>query len=153
MAKTKKPKKQYQRGKVIAGAHLPIPAKIKDTKETKALMALTALEGGFYNKAMGLDLVMFLSDCRHIAKDDMETCAKLLPAFRALNSIVDRNHRTGKWGVTGDERNVLKKVVPEMVEYYKKATAGQAIEAGTISNAKYVLAVSRINAANCTETS
>lgn len=150
MAKAKKPRKQYQRGKIIPGAHLPIPAKIKDSKETKALMALTALDNGFYNKDMGLDLVLFLSDCRHIAKDDLATCSKLLPAFKALNSIVDRHGRTGKWGVTGDERNTLKKVVPEMVDYYRAATKGQAIEAGVETDLKYVRAVTR--AANCTET-
>lgn len=126
-------KSKYKPGKVIAGGHLPQPLKAKNKAVTKALIALTAIREGFYDREIGLKLVMFLTICRGaISNEDQYGLELLCRTFHALNTIIDRQKRTGKWGVTGDERKQLSEDVPLLVEVYEQLNRAE-IESGHLN--------------------
>lgn len=121
MSGSKKPRKKYHPGKVLAGGHLPPPAKNVQQVETKALMALESIRSGFYDRDIAIDLISMLTVCRKvIGNGDTEALRLLHRAFSALNSIKDRHSRTGKWGASGDEIRALSESVPPMIDLYKQ---------------------------------
>lgn len=124
----------YRRGKVIPGGHLPQPKKHVESREMKALMALTALESGFFNGDMLIDLLWFVTECQKIAKarGDDQTGWAVVDVLTNLNSVLDRFERTQKWGINGDERTVLKRHMPGLVEFYRTASRSESSAAGSI---------------------
>ena len=152
MAGNKKPRKKYQRGRVIAGGNLPAPAqKVKDV-EMKALNALASLRGGYYNREIALDLIVFLTVCQSVmSNDDTEALAYLLKAFRAINDIKDRGIRTGKWGVNGDELRALEEVIPMMIDLYKQMTRDEISEGNVKAQEKLCRALARAAVAKAQE--
>lgn len=129
MPSNKKPQRRYHRGKVIAGAHLPLPALKRKEVVIKALMAVQALVSGFYNQAMGLDLVLFLVGCRRLVKGNSEAETLLAEAFRTLNRVKDQHTATGEWVIEPAEATSLASVVSACVELYESLSVGQAMEA------------------------
>lgn len=144
MAGNKKPKKKYVRGKVIAGGHLPAPvAKTKEV-EMKALNALSSLRNGYYNSEIALDLIVFLTVCQSvISKEDTAPLQYLLAAFKAINSIKDREIRTGKWGVNGDELRVLNETIPMFIDLYKQMNRDEISSGNARAGEKLCRALAR----------
>jgi len=119
MSKTKKPRRAYQPHKAMAGGNLPLPITQQQQIETKARMAVTALRQGFYNARIGMDLIMFFAACKPAVEGSREALLLMQQAFRVINSVKDRETRTGKWGATGDELKVMDEVVPAFISLYQ----------------------------------
>lgn len=133
MPTSKKPKKKYVK-KVMAGGHIPIPAKLADEAELSALMALSAIKEGFFDKRIGLELVQFLHQCLFILQHQEEKAQKIFAMYKALDSIHDRWARVGKWGATGDELKVLSLNLPPILEAYRGASKSKALAAENYAN-------------------
>lgn len=145
MAKNKKPKKAYVRGKVLAGGHLPIPKRRADSMETKALMALAALKGGFFTQDMGLDLSIFLTACSKFDPGSDDPWKEgLISAMRAMSGIANRHTATGKWGASGDELSTLSAQLPMLVEVYKSATRSEVAGAMSAAETKYLRTLDKL---------
>lgn len=129
MASNKKPSKSYQKGKVIAGANMPIPVSKRREVATKALMAVQALRDEFYSTQIGLELILFLTGCRKFLSGNKEAEAFLAESFRILNKVKDTHSATGKWSILSSDLAQLSAVVSSCVELYESMTRGQATEA------------------------
>ena len=136
MSAPKKPRKKYQRGKVLAGGHLPLHRRKTVVTETQVLMTLTGLKEGFFTDGMIVTLSMFLTACAALPiRDDMER--RLSEAMEATARIAVRHTNTGKWGMSGDEYKNLAGNVLYLLEIYKDSTLDQVASAMAVANRTY----------------
>lgn len=101
-----------KRTRVVAGGHLPLPMRTAVFTEIQVLITLSALQGGFFNEGMGLELSLFLIACSHTNLSKDESRATLSPAIAAMASIADRHTATGRWRMREEEEAILGAALP-----------------------------------------
>lgn len=117
MSKNKKPRKKYV-PRVLAGGHLPLSLKTKNNLATSGMKHLNAIKYGEYNREVGMDLILYLTAFKNaIGTESPEVSMMILEMFQAINRVKDRFDRTGKWGFTGDERNMFLDYLPAVSEF------------------------------------
>lgn len=135
MARSKKSRKAYTRGKVLSGGHLPMGIQKSQKYETTVLMAMQALSGGFLNHDLVVELALFVTACSHVPNVTPEAAVLITEATKALSAIHDRFTRTGKWGASGDDLRALEGSVPALLDQFKLLPSSVVVDA-TLSATK-----------------
>lgn len=129
MARSKKPRKPYQRGKVLAGGHIPMAKSRADQYETLVLMAMEGLTHGFLSYDQAVELALFVTAVSHVKCLPTEYPPIITKATKALSSIHDRYGRTGKWGASGDDLRALEESIPTLLGYFKSLPSSEVVDA------------------------
>ena len=129
MARSKKPRKAYVRGKVLAGGNLPMGLQKSRKYETNVLMAMQGLSHGFLNHDMAVELALFVTACSHLPDVTSEAAELINSATKALSAIHDRFTRTGKWGASGDDLRALEGSVPALLDQFKSLPSAMVVDA------------------------
>lgn len=117
MSQNKKPRKKYV-PRVLAGGHLPLSLKTKNSLATNGMRYLNAIKYGGYNLEVGIDLILYLTAFKNaVGEESPEVSLMILEMFQAINRVKARFDRTGKWGFTGDERSMFLDYLPAVAEF------------------------------------
>lgn len=129
MARSKKPRKAYAAGKVLAGGHLPMGKSKAQSYELSVLMAMQGVSKGFFTHSMAVELALFVTACSHLPNLTPEAVQLVITATKALSSIHDRHARTGKWGASGDDLRALQASIPALLEGFKTLPSSMVVDA------------------------
>lgn len=138
MAHSKKPRKPYVKGKILAGGHLPMGVKKACKYETMVLMAMQGVSRGFLTHGMAVELALFVTACSHVPDLTPEAVVLITNATKALSSIHDRYSRTGKWGASGDELRALEGSVPPLLSQFKMLPSSVVVDATLVATKRFL---------------
>lgn len=79
---------------------------------------------------MGLNLILYLTAFKNaVGRHSPEALQMILEMFQVINRVKDRFDSTGKWGFTGDERNIFLDYLPAVIDFMSSLNRGE-LESG-----------------------